>query len=101
MTHEELIEMHAMVHDADQRSKSNTRRLDKMEERQDNLDKLVTSVSVMAEKQDRMETDIGEIKTDVRTMAQKPAKRWESVVDKVLMVLVGAIVAYAVSKLGF
>jgi hypothetical protein len=90
-----------MVHDADQRSKSNTHRLDKMEERQDNLDKLVTSVSVMAEKQDRMETDIGEIKTDVRTMAQKPAKRWESVVDKVIMVLVGAIAAYAVSKLGF
>ena len=101
MTHEELIEMHAMVHDADQRSKSNTHRLDKMEERQDNLDKLVTSVSVMAEKQDRMETDIGEIKTDVRTMAQKPAKRWESVVDKVLMVLVGAIATYAALKLGF
>lgn len=101
MTHEELIEMHAMVHDADQRSKSNTHRLDKMEERQDNLDKLVTSVSVMAEKQERMEGDIGEIKTDVKSLAEKPAKRWESVVDKVLMVLVGAIAAYAVVKLGF
>jgi len=101
MTHEELIEMHAMVHDADQRSKSNTHRLDKMEERQDNLDKLVSSVSVMAEKQERMEGDIGEIKTDVKSLAEKPAKRWESVVDKVLMVIVGAIAAYAIAKLGF
>lgn len=101
MTHEELIEMHRVSTEANDRSKSNTHRIDRLEERQDNLDKLVTSVSVMAEKQDRMETDIGEIKTDVRTMAQKPAKRWESVVDKVLMVLVGAIAAYAVSKLGF
>lgn len=101
MTHEEQIVMHQMCVEANDRSKSNTHRIDRLEERQDNLDKLVTSVSVMAEKQDRMETDIGEIKTDVRTMAQKPAKRWESVVDKVLMVLVGAIAAYAVSKLGF
>lgn len=101
MTHEEQIVMHQMCVEANDRSKSNTHRIDRLEERQDNLDKLVTSVSVMAEKQDRMETDIGEIKTDVRTMAQKPVKRWESVVDKVLMVLVGAIAAYAVSKLGF
>lgn len=101
MTHEEQIAMHQMCVEANDRSKSNTHRIDRLEERQDNLDKLVTSVSVMAEKQDRMETDIGEIKTDVRTMAQKPAKRWESVVDKVIMVLVGAIAAYAVSKLGF
>ena len=101
MTREEQIAMHGLLHDVDQRSKSNTHRIDRLEERQDNLDKLVTSVSVMAEKQDRMETDIGEIKTDVRTMAQKPAKRWESVVDKVLMVLVGAIATYVITKLGF
>lgn len=98
---QEQIAMHQMCVEANDRSKSNTHRIDRLEERQDNLDKLVTSVSVMAEKQDRMETDIGEIKTDVRTMAQKPAKRWESVVDKVLMVLVGAIATYAALKLGF
>ncbi len=69
MTHEELIEMHAMVHDADQRSKSNTHRLDKMEERQDNLDKLVASVAVMAEKQENMGKAVEEIKTTVKTMA--------------------------------
>lgn len=117
MTHEELIEMHAMVHDADQRSKSNTHRLDKMEERQDNLDKLVTSVAVMAEKQENMSeaveeikttvksmassTDVAAIKTDVETMKAKPARRWEAIVDKVLMVIVGAIAAYAIAKLGF
>lgn len=101
MTHEELIEMHRVSTEANDRSKSNTHRINRLEERQDNLDKLVSSVSVMAEKQERMEGDIGEIKTDVKSLAEKPAKRWESVVDKVLMVLVGAIAAYAIAKLGF
>ena len=101
MTHEEQIAMHQMCVEANDRSKSNTHRIDRLEERQDNLDKLVSSVSVMAEKQERMEGDIGEIKTDVKSLAEKPAKRWESVVDKVLMVLVGAIVAYALAKIGF
>lgn len=116
MTHEELIEMHAMVHDADQRSKSNTHRLDKMEERQDNLDKLVASVAVMAEKQDNMGKTVDEIKTtvkamastttvntlkqDVETLKSKPAKRWEGVVDKIIMLIVGAVIAYALTKLG-
>ena len=39
------------VTEIDQRSKSNTHRLDKVEERQDNLDKLVSSVSALANEQ--------------------------------------------------
>lgn len=117
MTHEELIEMHRVSTEANDRSKSNTHRIDRLEERQDNLDKLVTSVAVMAEKQENMSEAVEEIKTTVKSMASsadvatvkedvenlkaKPAKRWESVIDKVILVLVGAIAAYAVSKLGF
>lgn len=31
---------------------------------------------------------------------QKPAKRWESIVDKVLMMFVGAFVAYVLAQVG-
>lgn len=31
---------------------------------------------------------------------QKPAKRWETIVDKVLMLFVGAVVAYVLAKIG-
>ena len=30
----------------------------------------------------------------------KPAKRWESIVDKVLMLVVGAIVAFVLARIG-
>ena len=43
-----------------------TRRIDTMEARQDNLDKLVASVAVMAEEQDHIKSDVTEIKTDVK-----------------------------------
>jgi len=97
VTNEQII---SALKDAESRSKSNTHRIDRMEERQDNLDKLVSSVSVMAEKQERMEGDIGEIKTDVKALASVPARRWEAVVEKSLMVLVGAMAAYLLSRMG-
>ena len=100
MTHEEQIAALQMCVEANDRSKSNTHRIDRLEERQDNRDKLVSSVSVMAEKQERMEGDIGEIKTDVRTLTQKPAKRWDAIVDKVIMLVVGAVVAFLLAKIG-
>lgn len=31
---------------------------------------------------------------------QKPAKRWEAIVDRVLMLFVGAVVAYVLAKIG-
>ena len=90
-----------MVLKVDERSRSNTHRIDKLEERQDSFDKLVSSVAVMAEKQDRMETDLGEIKTDVKSLAMKPSKRWDAVVDKVILCIIGAVMAYILAKVGF
>lgn len=98
MTHEELI---AAAHDNAQRSKSNTHRIDRLEERQDSLDKLVASVAEMATKQTVMEGDIAEIKSDVKKITSKSAARWDAVVDKVLLGAVAAIVAYIAAQLGF
>ncbi len=36
----------------------------------------------------------------VGTIEKKPAKRWEGIVDKVLLVLVGGIVAFFLARLG-
>ena len=97
MTNEQII---TALKDTESRSKSNTHRIDRLQARQDNLDKLVSSVSVMAEKQERMEGDIGEIKTDVKSLAGLPARRWESVVDKAILALVGALTVYVLARMG-
>ena len=47
-----------------------------------------------------MERDVGEIKLKVDTIAAQPGKRWDAIVDKILLGIVAALVAYALSQLG-
>lgn len=84
----------------EERSKSNSHRLDEVEKRQDNLDELVSSVSVLATKQEHVESDVKEIKADVKTLTDKPAKRWDSLIDKVIWAVCAAVIAYMLGKIG-
>jgi len=40
------------------------------------------------------------MKSDIKTLTGKPARRWEELVDKVIWLLVGAVLAYALGQLG-
>lgn len=92
-------EMAVKLAEVDARSKSNTHRLDEMDEKVDTLNRLATAVEVMATEQRHQTETMAEIKTDVTALGtkvdaieKKPAKRWDGMVDKVLYGLVGAIV---------
>lgn len=82
------------------RSKSNTHRLDEMEERQDKLDDLVSSVKVLADREQRVEDDVKEIKNDVKSIKDKPGQRWDAVVDKVVWAVLAALIAFLLAKIG-
>lgn len=84
-----------------ERAKSNTKRIDEMEKRQDNLDDLVSTVKVLADREKRVEDDVKEIKTSVNEIKEKPRKRLDGIVDKIIFTVVGAIVGYILLKLGF
>lgn len=43
---------------------------------------------------------LGALKSDIGELKQKPAKRWESIVDKVLMTIVAALLGFILFKLG-
>ena len=73
---------------------SNRHRIDDMEKRQDNLDELVKSVALFAQEQEYIKEDVKEIKSDVKALTDKPAKRWESLVDKLLLVAAGAFLGW-------
>ena len=89
-----LDEMAVKLTETEARSKSNTKRLDKVEERQDALDRLITSVEVLATREESVEKDVKEIKSDVKALTSKPGKRWEGIVDKALAAVVGGFVAW-------
>lgn len=82
------------------RGKSNTHRLDALEKNQKALNELTTSVKVLATEQSTMKTDIGEIKTGFKTLTDKPGKRWETIVDKAIWLVLGGLLAFALSQIG-
>ena len=86
--------------EVESRSKSNSHRLDEMEKRQDNLDDLVSTVKVLADREERVESDVKEIKTEVKTINSKPAKRWDNLVNQIITIIVAAIAGFVLAKFG-
>ena len=94
MTNEEIVEK---LTETESRSKSNTHQIAEIKQKQDNLDKLVSSVAVMATEQEHIKDDVKEIKTDVKALTDKPAKRWDGLMDKLLFAAAGAFIAWIAS----
>lgn len=94
MNQEEMIKI---LVETEARSKSNKHRLDRVEERQDKLEKLTAAVSVVQANQENIEKDVGEIKDDVKALLEKPAKRWEGAVEKLITVLIGIAVGFFIN----
>lgn len=86
--------------EVEQRTKSNGHRLDDIEKRQNEQEELVSAVAVLATRQETVETDVKEIKGDVKKLAGKPAKRWEAIVDNVIKLVVAAVVGFVLAKIG-
>lgn len=88
------------IAEIEQRSKSNTRRIEVLEAGQVQLNKLVTSVAVIAEKQNDMSTKISDIQEEVKQLVSKPAKRWESLIGYIIGAIVTALIGYIFFKIG-
>ena len=97
MTNEEIV---ASIQEVNDRAKSNTHRLARMERRQDDLETLAGSVKILADRQERMDDDVKEIKRDVKTIAEKPARRGEAIVDKLIYGFLSALMTYLLMKAG-
>lgn len=86
--------------EVESRSKSNTKRIDKLEEQTEAINRLATSMAVMAEKQDETTNIVTKLDDKVTAIEQKPAKRWEALVEKVIWAVVAAVVGFLLAKIG-
>ena len=97
MTYDQLGAALACV---ESRAKSNTHRLDEMERRQNDLEELVSSVKVLAVRQEAVEADVKEIKSDVKFLSGKSGKRWDEAVDRICWGALSALIAFLLAKIG-
>lgn len=94
------LEHEKRLADVENRSKSNSRRLDKLEENTEAINKLATSVQVMATKQEGMSETLDRLDAKVEHIETKPAKRWEAITEKVILMIVAALVGAALAHFG-
>lgn len=66
-----------------------------------------TNVALIEERIKQIKDDVQEVKEDtkeikrvVQAEKEKPAKRWEGLVDKALFTLVGVVITYILARLG-
>lgn len=95
-----LDELALKATETDQRTKSNTRRIDKLEQSTDALNELTLAVREMVLKQDytaasidKLDKKVDGIDGRMDAMEEKPAKRWDGLVEKIVSGMVGAFVA--------
>ena len=81
-------------------AESNERRIEECEKRQNNLSELVGTVKALAVKEERVERDVKEIKSDVKSLTNKPAKKWDDLVSQIITILVAAVVGFILAKIG-
>ena len=79
------------------RCKSNTHRINEMDDKIDAVNRLAVAVEVMATKQTTMGESVDRLVKKVDVLEAKPAKRWDSLVDKILFAAAGAFIAWALS----
>lgn len=86
--------------EVEERAKSNTHRLDEMEKRQNNLDELISTVKVLAVREENVEADVKEIKSEVKSLTSKPAKRWDNMIELIIAAVVAAVAGFIFAKIG-
>lgn len=93
--------------EVEQRSKSNLKRLDKLEKDHDVLHSMAASLEVMANEQRHqtqtisdVKTDVGRLESKVDVLESKPGKRWDGIVDKAIWAVLAAVIAFILGRVG-
>ncbi len=89
----------AQIASLDARCKSNTHRIDDLEADNKALHQLATSVEVLATKQETIEENVTEIKTDVKALKAVPASRWEGLIKAIVTAIVAGLVGWALAQI--
>lgn len=85
------IHLEHRLSDVENRSKSNSHRLDRLEKQHGEMSDLVKSVATIAQKQVDMEGDVREVKSDIKSLLAVPAGHWKTVITAAITAVVGAI----------
>lgn len=86
--------------EVEQRSKSNTKRLDEDERKIEDIHSLALSIRDIATEVKLMREDLNKIDKRVLAIEDKPSKRMDLIWGYIMSAVVGGIIGYTLIKLG-
>ena len=86
--------------EVEQRSKSNTKRLDEDERKIEDIHSLALSIRDIATEVKLMREDLNKIDKRVLAIEDKPSKRMDLIWGDIMSAVVGGIIGYTLIKLG-
>ena len=95
-----LEDQAVLLKEVEDRSKGNTRRIESLEKKVDDLSDVVGVLQAMKKDLEYLATTVNETKNDVKELKEKPGKRWEALVEKIIWGVVGAVLTYILAKGG-
>lgn len=95
-----LEDQAVLLKEVEDRSKGNTRRIESLEKKVDNLADVVGVLQAMQKDLEHLSKDVNETRNDVKELKEKPAKRWDALVEKILWGVVGAVLTFLLAKGG-
>lgn len=96
----ELEQLAVKLQQTDDRSLRNEGRIKKLERETGALHELATSMAVMAEKQGAISDNVDRLNDKVDAIEEKPGKRWDAIVDKVIWAVLAAVIAFILGRIG-
>ena len=84
----------------EERAKSNSHRLDKVEASTEAITRLATSMEVMANKQEQVADTVDRLDGKVTALEGKPGQRWDNLVEKLIWAVVAAVVGFFLAQIG-
>lgn len=70
--------------ETEQRSKSNTKRIDEHDEQIKELSNVYIALTKVDDKVTNVENDVSEIKEDLKEIKEKPAKNWDNLIKIII-----------------
>lgn len=95
-----LEDQAVLLKEVEDRSKGNTRRIETLEKKVDDIGQVVGVLQAMQKDLEHLSKDVTETRADVKEMKEKPAKRWDTLVEKILWGVVGAVLTFILAKGG-
>lgn len=94
------LEHEKRLSDVENKAKSNTRRIEKLERLIEAINNLTTAMGVMSAKLDGVTETVSRLDVKVEAIEKKPAKRAEAIAEKIILVIVGALVGVILAHFG-